>query len=256
MENAEAFLKTLGPMHLKDAPGGAEHLTASAETLRRGKMAFADKCARCHSSKQPPQEIATDRVKVEAWFRESVLSPDFLDKNFLSDDRRYPVYQLGTNIARAAGTNAMARAGLGGVLVGDLQAAARDRKNQRALQPAGSRQAARVGAQGRRPRLLPHADAHLDVGDGAVSPQQRARDVRQGSVGARPDALVLRLDREAAVARTTPGRAIDHRDVDRHRAQDPGARSARSAFPPGRRSISSRASIRARRHRSCRTASC
>ena len=108
MENAEAFLKTVGPMHLKDAPGGAEHLTANADTLRRGKVAFADKCARCHSSKQPPTEIATDRLKVEAWFRESVLSPDFLDKNFLSDDRRYPVYQLGTNIARAAGTNAMA----------------------------------------------------------------------------------------------------------------------------------------------------
>ena len=91
-------------MHLADAPGGAAYQTASAETLRKGKMAFADKCARCHSSKQPPQEIATDRVKVEAWYRESVLSPDFLDKNFLSDDKRYPVYQLGTNIARAAGT--------------------------------------------------------------------------------------------------------------------------------------------------------
>ena len=36
-----------------------------------------------------------------------MLSPDFLDKNFLSDDKRYPVYQLGTNIGRAAGTNAM-----------------------------------------------------------------------------------------------------------------------------------------------------
>jgi hypothetical protein len=35
-----------------------------------------------------------------------VLSNDFLDKNFLSDDRRYPVFQLGTNIARAAATNA------------------------------------------------------------------------------------------------------------------------------------------------------
>ena len=43
------------------------------------------------------------------------------------------------------------------------------------LQPARSRRAARVGAPGRRPRLLPHADAHLDVGDGAVSAQQRAR---------------------------------------------------------------------------------
>jgi hypothetical protein len=108
MENAEAFLKTIGPMPLADAPGGAAYLTAGEATLRQGKIAFADKCARCHSSKQPPSEIATDRVKVEAWFRESVLSPDFLDKNFLSDDRRYPVYQLGTNIARAAGTNAIA----------------------------------------------------------------------------------------------------------------------------------------------------
>jgi hypothetical protein len=106
MANAEAFLKILTPMYLKDAPGGAAHLTADADTLRRGKLAFADKCARCHSSKQPPREIATDRLKVEAWYRESVLSADFLEKNFLSDDRRYPVYQLGTNIARAAGTNA------------------------------------------------------------------------------------------------------------------------------------------------------
>jgi hypothetical protein len=106
MENAEAFLKTIGPMPLKDAPDGGSYLTANAETMRRGKLAFADKCARCHSSKQPPAEIATDRVKVDAWYRESVLSDDFLDKNFLSDDRRYPVYQLGTNIARAAATNA------------------------------------------------------------------------------------------------------------------------------------------------------
>jgi hypothetical protein len=107
MENAEAFLKTMRPMHLKDAPGGAGHLTAPEDVLKRGKVAFADKCVRCHSSKQPPREISTDRLKVEAWYRESVLSPDFLEDNFLSDDKRYPVYQLGTNIARAAGTNAM-----------------------------------------------------------------------------------------------------------------------------------------------------
>ena len=108
MANAEAFLKTIGPMLLENAPDGGTFLTADAETLRRGKLAFADKCARCHSSKQPPREIATDRVKVEAWYRASVLSEDFPEENFLSDDRRYPVYQLGTNIARAAATNAMA----------------------------------------------------------------------------------------------------------------------------------------------------
>ena len=110
-------------------------------------------------------------------------SPDFLDKNFLSDDRRYPVYQLGTNIARAAGTNAMKGQVWSRVFVGDVQTTAGDRKNQRALQSAGSREAARVGAQGWRPRLLSHADARVDVGDGSVSPQQRARDVREGSNG-------------------------------------------------------------------------
>ncbi len=167
MENAEAFLKTIAPMHLKDAPGGAEHLTASAETLRRGKVAFADKCARCHSSKQPPREIATDRVKVEAWFRESVLSPDFLEQELPL--RRPPLSGLPARHEHRPRRRHQrhARAGLVGLLVGDLQGAARDRKDQRALQPAGARQAARVGAQGRWPRLLPHADARVDVGDGA-----------------------------------------------------------------------------------------
>ena len=108
MGNAEAFLKTLRPMYLKDAPGGAAMLTADAATLQRGKIAFADKCAQCHSSKQPPPEIAADLAKANAWYRESVLAPDFLERNFLSDDRRYPVSQLGTNIARAAATNATA----------------------------------------------------------------------------------------------------------------------------------------------------
>jgi hypothetical protein len=107
MANAEAFLKTVGPMHLSDADGGRAYLTAGADTLHRGKIAFADKCVRCHSSKQPPAEIAADKAKADAWFRESVLADDFLDKNFLSDDKRYPVSLLGTNIARAAGTNAL-----------------------------------------------------------------------------------------------------------------------------------------------------
>lgn len=107
MANAEAFLKTIGPMRLKDAPGGTALLSTDANLLRRGKLAFADKCARCHSSKQPPDAISWDRLKVEAWYRETVLADDFLDKNFLSDDRRYPVFQLGTNVARAAASNAI-----------------------------------------------------------------------------------------------------------------------------------------------------
>jgi hypothetical protein len=106
MANAEAFLKTMKPLRLSDAPGGSGYLNTDAATLHRGKIAFADKCAQCHSSEQPPAEIAGDLAKATAWYRESVLSPTFLDKNFLSDDRRYPVSMLGTNIARAMATNA------------------------------------------------------------------------------------------------------------------------------------------------------
>lgn len=81
-------------------------ITSDAAILQRGKIAFADKCAQCHSSKQPPADIASDLARATAWYRDSVLAPDFLERNFLSDDKRYPVSVLGTNVARAAATNA------------------------------------------------------------------------------------------------------------------------------------------------------
>lgn len=104
MANAEEFLKTLKPFHLKDAPGGDAYLTQDESVLNRGKVLFADTCATCHSSKQPGNEvIGEDRVQ---WFRDAVLASDFLDDNFLSTDKRYPVTEIGTNAARALGTNA------------------------------------------------------------------------------------------------------------------------------------------------------
>ena len=46
------FLKTTEAHHLKDAPGGAEYLKKDDESLvPRGKEVFAERCARCHSSK-------------------------------------------------------------------------------------------------------------------------------------------------------------------------------------------------------------
>ncbi len=102
MANAEAFLKTLKPLLLKDAPGGAAYLTNAADTLRTGRRAFAENCASCHSSKQPPAGTA-DRTQ---WFREAVDRDDFLTDNFLSDDKRYSVVELGTNVARAMASNA------------------------------------------------------------------------------------------------------------------------------------------------------
>jgi hypothetical protein len=108
MPAAEAFLKTIGPMHLQDATGGAQYLTAGPDILQRGKIVFAERCAACHSSKRPPQEVAPNSPAAVEWFRQSVIAADFLDHNFLSDDKRYPVSEIGTNFARAAGSNAIA----------------------------------------------------------------------------------------------------------------------------------------------------
>jgi cytochrome c5 len=102
MPAAAAFLETQTPPHLADAPGGPAYLTAREDALRQGKFVFADKCASCHSSKRPPAGTA-DTAR---WYRESVLAADFLNGNFLSDDQRYPVTVIGTNIGRAVGSNA------------------------------------------------------------------------------------------------------------------------------------------------------
>jgi hypothetical protein len=106
MEGAEAFLKTVMPARLKDAPGGGQHLSTDAEQLRRGALVFAGQCAKCHSSKQPPPDVAGDAARSE-WFRKAVQQAGFLDNNFLSNDRRYPVSEIGTNIGRALATNAI-----------------------------------------------------------------------------------------------------------------------------------------------------
>lgn len=106
MADAEAFLTTIKPMYLADALGGKAYLTKDQAVLTQGKKMFADTCAKCHSSKQPPAEIAADPEQAKEWYRESVLSSDFLKHNFLSDDQRKPVTEIGTNAARALATNA------------------------------------------------------------------------------------------------------------------------------------------------------
>jgi hypothetical protein len=107
MPSAEAFLKTIGPMHLKDAPGGDRYLTKDEAVLKRGKIVFAEQCASCHSSKRPPKGIVAGSPAAQDWYRHAVLADDFLEHNFLSDDERHPVTEIGTNFSRAAGSNAM-----------------------------------------------------------------------------------------------------------------------------------------------------
>jgi hypothetical protein len=117
MPNLATFLATYDSYPLKDAKeaprhgktlkSGQEYLTTDTAVLQRGKIAFADNCARCHSSKQPPNLPTAPEQQKEAW-RQLVLSDDFLTDNYMSDDQRYPLSELGTNAARAMGTNAMA----------------------------------------------------------------------------------------------------------------------------------------------------
>lgn len=106
--NVAAFFRKLRPYRLKDAvekgqPVGKSFITQDAEQMTRGKVVFAENCATCHSSKRPPAGAVE-----EDWFREQVLTPDFRENNFYSDEKRYPVTVIQTNAARALGTNAMA----------------------------------------------------------------------------------------------------------------------------------------------------
>jgi hypothetical protein len=99
--NIAKFFTRLKPLRLEDAPDGKEQITKDPEVLKQGKLVFAETCASCHSSKRPPAG-----VDAEEWFKEAVLKPDFRDDNFFSDERRYSVVKIGTNAARALGTNA------------------------------------------------------------------------------------------------------------------------------------------------------
>ena len=123
------FLKAGRPDKLKDAPGGDKYLTADPTVLERGKVVFAERCARCHSSKAPTPAVGVDPGgcsgpkylqcwdKYWAWtktddykakMREIVLAPDFLDGNFLSTELRVPVTLLQTNACSPLATNAIA----------------------------------------------------------------------------------------------------------------------------------------------------
>lgn len=123
------LLKSSSGHLLKDAPGGNAYLTKDEATLRRGKIVFAERCARCHSSKIPTPAPGVDPGgcsgkeylncwnKYWAWtktedfkskMREMVLQKDFLVGNYLSTDLRVPVTLLQTNACSPLASNAIA----------------------------------------------------------------------------------------------------------------------------------------------------
>jgi hypothetical protein len=125
---AQFLLKAGQPDHLKDAPGGAQYLAASATVLDRGKEVFAERCARCHSSKLPTPAQGVDPggcagphylacwnrywewTKTDDFKQKTgaiVKAPDFLDGNYLSTELRVPVTLLQTNACSPLATNAI-----------------------------------------------------------------------------------------------------------------------------------------------------
>jgi mono/diheme cytochrome c family protein len=126
---ARFLLASTDPHHLKDAPGSAQYLTASAAVLARGKEVFADRCARCHSSKLPDVPAAIDLENANgpdyltkwnqywnwtktdgfrAQMRQIAQRDDFLDGNYLSTELRVPATLLGINACSPLATNAIA----------------------------------------------------------------------------------------------------------------------------------------------------
>lgn len=127
---AQFFLTAGRPTKLADAPGGKAYLTDDQAVLHRGKVVFADHCARCHSSKIPAPAPDVDpgvgcsgsnylqcwnaywnwtnTEEFKAKMRKIVLADDFLDDNYLSTDMRVPVTLLQTNICSSLATNAIA----------------------------------------------------------------------------------------------------------------------------------------------------
>lgn len=115
------FLTSAKPDLLKDAPGGEKFLSKDKATLQRGKLAFAENCARCHSSKIPDAPAGVDDKNWDqywAWSKtddfkkkmtERVLADDFLTDNYLSTERRIPVTLLQTNACSPLATNALGK---------------------------------------------------------------------------------------------------------------------------------------------------
>jgi len=106
MPNLAAFLTTMQAPKLAQAPGGLAYITNDPKQMQRGKIVFAENCARCHSSKQPPAGTAMTKQQYLDWMRADAQKPDFLDNNFLSTEERIPIDVVQTNACRALATNA------------------------------------------------------------------------------------------------------------------------------------------------------
>jgi hypothetical protein len=133
------FLKSTGAHHLEDLratdPDAKKALEIDDALVPHGKEVFAERCARCHSSKlpAPPPDVAAIAIDegqgcagknyLDCWGKywdwtktddfktkmtAMVKEPNFLDHNYLSSELRIPVTLLQTNACSPLATNALA----------------------------------------------------------------------------------------------------------------------------------------------------
>ena len=137
MDVALFFLVASRKDDLAKAPGGTAYMSGDAAQLTRGKEVFAERCARCHSSKLPQKAYTQHFPKgcngpnyLKCWddywqwtktpefkneMKQIVMQPDFLQNNFLSMEARVPTTLLETNAGSPLATNA-----IGGETWGDF----------------------------------------------------------------------------------------------------------------------------------------
>ena len=221
LKMARYLLAGSDPHYLKDAPGSKGYLADDAATIERGKLVFAEVCARCHSSKLPALpggldlENANGPNYLAAWnaywawtktdafktaMRQRVLEPDFLDDNYLSNELRVPITLLGINACSPLGTNAIRNNIWDNFSVGVLQDAPLGRQHHDPASSVGQDDG--LSAAGGRPRLHPAGVARQRLVDRAASSEQHRRAVRIQPVGRGADALLRAIDRTAALAGT------------------------------------------------------
>ncbi len=123
------FLASARPDLLQNAPDGKRYLNDPPGQIQRGKVVFAENCARCHSSKLPEKSFTffpdngcngpnylqcfkhywnwTKTGEFKRQMRAIVLQDDFLDDNYLSNELRIPITLVESNACSTLATNAI-----------------------------------------------------------------------------------------------------------------------------------------------------
>ena len=242
------FLK-VQPDKLADTGYFTSHPVNQA-LLDRGKIVFAENCARCHSSKQPPNlcmlgtpckdgQIIENTGAYFDWMRAEVQKPDFLTGNYLSTDRRVSIQEIGINACSPLATNAI-RDNIWDNFSSETY---KELPSDRHRSPFTTRSTGRPGNTTcrRRPRLCAAGLADQRMVVGTLSAEQLGRQFQRRSVGRGPHGGVRRRHLANAVAGTARPRSVHRRphpgaeqDPAHHADQLPGGAGGLSARQPRR----------------------